>query len=365
MPWTKTANVAMYEGANWDSYIKTVPQCPPEQARRLALLDPSISFFFYCRQPMVLTNPAWSAPRQFNIGDSVFFSGEPWWGSAPQCDSYAKNGMSVAYVGDASQSNLADTGRYVTADGNPAIDVVCIFAANLNATVPTGAVRLAPGVSVPSGGTYAVSSQGLLTALQSGVIQQLQDKGISVLLTFLNNHDAAGWSEFSSEPLAQNFVEQLQVIVTQFGLDGIDIDDEYSAGTPISNSLAMVTSLMQKSMPDKLISKALFDDIQYFSVPYKGVTLQQTLTYGWEMSYGGAPQYRLPPYAELGMNTQALVLGFWSGSPSPNPATDVQWLKQNGYEGVMVYAFQEAPNCTLLGQLVCDWCGPGNWKRLS
>jgi len=364
MPWSKNANVAMYEGADWKSYIKTVPNCSPEQARRIALLDPAISFFFHCREPMVLTNPAWPAPRQFLQGDSAFFSGEPRWGSAPQCDAYVKDGMSVAYVGNVSASDLAATACYVDSDGAAAVDVVCIFAANICASVPSDAVYLAPLVQVPVGGAYATAGAGLFEALQSGVIAQLQAKGITVLLTLLNNHDAAGWSQFNSEALAANFVEQLRVVVDNYGLDGIDIDDEYSNGTPIQNSLAMVTSLMQQALPGKIISKALWQDEQYFNVPYQGVSLQDTLTYGWEMSYGGEPQYRLPQYVELGMSKNALALGFWSGSPAPTPDVDVEWLKSNDYGGVMVYAFQEAPNPSLIGSLVDYWCGPGNWNKL-
>jgi hypothetical protein len=354
----------MFEGANWESYVKTAPNCPPEQARRIALLDPTISFFFHCREPMVLTNPAWPAPRRFNPGDSVFFNGEPRWGSAPQCDGYVKDGMSVAYVGHVSAGDLAAPGCYVDSDGAAAVDVVCIFAANLCASVPDGAVRLAPLVNVPAGGTYATAGANLAAALQSGVIPQLQAKGITVLLTFLNNHDAAGWSEFDSAALAANFVEQLRVVVNAYGLDGIDIDDEYSSGTPIQDSLAMVTSLMQQALPGKIISKALWQDEQYFNVPYQGVSLQDTLTYGWEMSYGRPPQHRLQQYVELGMGKEALVLGFWSGSPSPTPDADVAWLKSNGYAGVMVYAFQDDPNPSLIGGLVDDWSGPGNWNKL-
>lgn len=290
MPWSQTKNVAMYEGANWDAYIKTVPNCSPEQARRIALLDPEISFFFYCRDYMVLTNPTWPAPREFNLGDAVFFSGEPWYGSAPQCNSYKKDGMSIAYIGDVTPTTLAAAGCYTTSDGGAAVDVVCIFAANLNKTLPPNYVPLAPGVPVPSGGTIACSSASLQQALQSDTIKQLQAKGITVLLTFLNNHDAAGWSEFATEADARTFVAQLQSLVSAYGLDGIDIDDEYSRGTPLCSSLAMVTSLMQQAMPDKIISKALWKDKKYFGVPYNGVTLEQTLSYGWEMSYGQPPQ---------------------------------------------------------------------------
>jgi len=40
----------------------------------------------------------------------------------------------------------------------------------------------------------------------------------------------------------------------------------------------------------------------------------------------------------------------------------VQWLLDNGYAGIMVYAFESQANVDLMGQLVNDWYGPGNWN---
>lgn len=365
MTWTKVANVAMY-GADWNSsFVRTVAQSAPEQGRRIALRDPAIAFFFYCSEPGELTDPSWASPKAFNAGDVVFFTGQPTYFNASQFTSYQKKGMSVAYVGQTNTSALETAGCYTTADGSPAVDVVCIFAANINQKLPTGYVHLAPNVTVPNGGSIACGSAGMLMLLRSPAIKELQDKGITVLLTFLNNHDDAGWSEFATEEDAQRFVSQMQHVVITYGLDGIDIDDEYSTGKKKNNSLAMVTSLMRKAMPGKIISKALFADLQYFGVPYQGVTLEQTLTYGWEMTYGGVPQHRLPKYVAAGMAKNALSLGFWSGHQFRNSTADVAWLKAHGYEGVMVYAFEDAPDQALLGKLVDAWHGPGNWNKLA
>lgn len=74
-------NVAMYGEANWDNYLYT--QNFPNVNAALQAAGTAASFFFYCRGPMVLSNG-----RSFQTGDAVFFTGTPWWGSAPQCDSY-------------------------------------------------------------------------------------------------------------------------------------------------------------------------------------------------------------------------------------------------------------------------------------
>lgn len=358
MAWIKKTNVAMFKGANWNTLIKKVPNCTPEKAKRIALKNPKISFFFFCREYMILENLG--DKGIFNPGDAVFFSGEPWYGSAPQCDSYEKTGISVAYI---SLDKIQTAGCYTMADGSAAVDVVCIFAANINKKpFPPGSVALAPNTKVPDGYPYVVGSSDY-AALKASDIQKLQNKGITVLLTLLNNHDVTGWSEFPNEIVAANFTEQLKELVDKLGLDGIDIDDEYSKGTPIASSLVTVTTIMKKQMPDIIISKALFEDYEYFKPTFEGQTLADNLTYGWEMSYWETPKDRLPVYRTFGMPSNKLVCGFWSGQASPSPSNDVAWLKQNNYEGVMVYAFQDQPNIDLLGKLVNDWNGNGNWNK--
>jgi hypothetical protein len=78
-------NVAMYEGANWDNYLYTQNFLTREAAMWKA--PGAASFFFYCRGPLILKNG-----RSFNPGDAVFFTGKPWWGSAPQADGYYLGG---------------------------------------------------------------------------------------------------------------------------------------------------------------------------------------------------------------------------------------------------------------------------------
>lgn len=359
MAWIKKANSAMFKGANWNTLVKKVPNCTPEQAKRIALKDSKITFFFFCKEAMVLENLG--DKGIFNSGDAVFFSGEPWYGSAPQCDSYEKAGMSIAYI---NVENIQTPGCYTMADGSAAVDVVCVFAANINnLPFPKGSYQLAPNTKVPVGYPYAVGSKAYVELVASD-IQKLQDKGITVLLTFLNNWDESGWSEFPDAPTATNFAQQLKEIVDRLGLDGIDIDDEYSRSTnPNPSSLVMVTTIMKQLMPDIIISKALFDDTEYFTPAYESRTLADNLTYGWEMSYGSPAKFRLPTYYNLGMAKDALVCGFTSNHPSSSPSGDVSWLKESGYEGVMVYGFQDQSNVTLLGSLVNDWYGDGNWNQ--
>ena len=367
MPFVKSADVAMFAGADWAGLRKTVPGCTPEEARRIAMLDPESRFFFFCRDGMVLENPEWPEPRIFNPGDAVFFSGEPWWGSAPQCDGYQKDGLSLAYMGNITKTPPLVAGEYATAQGLNAVDVVCLFAANLATSVPYGYVQLAPDVPVPAGGTFAIGGDGFPEVFAQSVAP-LQAKGLTVLLTLLNNHDQAGWSAFDpdtevGQSNCANLVAQLKSIVDRYGFDGIDIDDEYSDGPAYPASLAMVTSMMREAMPGKIVSKALWDDQQYFGPAYQGTTLAANLVYGWYMGYGSDPSWILPTYAGYGMSPLGLAMGYWTDQPATPPTLGVEWLKANGYAGYMVYAGDDAPDQALLGQLVDAWSGPGNWNR--
>lgn len=359
MAWIKKENVAQYKGADWNNFIQKEPNCSEEKAKRIALQNPDITFFFFCREGMVLEGPVYEKYGAFNPGDAVFFSGEPWYGSAPQCDVYEKNGMSVAYVSPTDSAQFLEAGTYLMADGSPAIDVVCIFAGNLVLdTTPYLKANNDPHAKEPF-------NPNIMEILNSGAVQKLQEKGITVLLTILGGHHAGGWSNFSTEDQARNFANYLKHhVVEKYNLDGIDIDDEYSnPDLQLSNSLVTVTAIMKELMPNKIISKALFSDTQYFSATYNGKTLADTLTYGWEMSYGGDPKYRLPQYVELGMAKNKLSLGFDANHASSDPEGDVAWLKENGYEGIMIFDFFNPENIILMGTLVNAFYGPNNWNH--
>jgi len=85
MAWTKKENVAMYQGADWNTCVKLVTNSNPEEAQLIADRYPDISFFFICNAGIDLGDKG-----QFNTGDALFFTGKPWYGEAPQCDAYEK-----------------------------------------------------------------------------------------------------------------------------------------------------------------------------------------------------------------------------------------------------------------------------------
>jgi len=193
--------------------------------------------------------------------------------------------------------------------------------------------------------------------LTDGTVKLLQDKGIVVLLCVDNADKTLGWSCFSSDTTgiatAQNFLNYLKSeVVDKYDLDGIDIDDEWisdGVGPTQLDSLAMVTTLYKETMPEKLITKALWNDLQYFETPWKGNTLAKNLDYGWEMSYYDPDvMSRVQPYAlRFKMKKRSILCGFSTKlSNLDSIASDMKMLLKAGYGGAMLWAFWDEQGFT-------------------
>ena len=89
----KVADVAQYKEADWKNEISRAKGLTVDQAKAIAAADPRITYFFITKGgQMVLTGAGNSGDRAvFRTGDAVFFSGKPWYGSAPGlADAYEK-----------------------------------------------------------------------------------------------------------------------------------------------------------------------------------------------------------------------------------------------------------------------------------
>ncbi len=204
--------------------------------------------------------------------------------------------LNVAYV-EANSNDIANVGCFSRSDGTPLFDVGVIFAANINYDGSAATVHLNPQVSD-------------LLDNNLDKVRGLQDRGIKVVLSVLNNWQNAGWSCFADEASATAFAEELAGVVEHYGLDGVDIDDEYDSCTnKYDDSLVKVTYALREQMPDKIISKALFADSRHFQARWQGITLADQLDYGWEMSYfsGGTCLSRTQFYLDNGGMERAQV----------------------------------------------------------
>ncbi|MBY0529527.1 MAG: hypothetical protein K2P51_04980 [Rhabdochlamydiaceae bacterium] len=78
----KVPDVAEYGGANWNNVIGISKGISLEEAYEIALESPEITYFFHMEGISMSLRTPEGKWRIFNRGDAVFFTGEPWWGSA-------------------------------------------------------------------------------------------------------------------------------------------------------------------------------------------------------------------------------------------------------------------------------------------
>ena len=87
----KIENVAQYGRADWNNVVGIAKGISLKEAKNIADENPAISFFFYTKGYRMVLVKEDGSYRVFNHGDTVFFSGQPWWGSATDlADGYLK-----------------------------------------------------------------------------------------------------------------------------------------------------------------------------------------------------------------------------------------------------------------------------------
>lgn len=87
----KIPNVAQYKEADWSQAISIARGITVSEAIEIANKNPEITFFFYTKGDQMILEKKDGTYRMFRNGDVVFFSGEPWWGSAVGlADGYVK-----------------------------------------------------------------------------------------------------------------------------------------------------------------------------------------------------------------------------------------------------------------------------------
>ena len=96
--WNKQPNVAQYKGADWKNEMRRERGITLEQAKKIGASDPNITFFFYVKARIRMEGKSgpngWTDKGRFSRGDAVFFTGKPWYGSAPRvADAYEKTAV--------------------------------------------------------------------------------------------------------------------------------------------------------------------------------------------------------------------------------------------------------------------------------
>lgn len=84
--WNEVKDVAQYKGADWSNEVDRLSGQTLATAQQHAIANPAITFFFLMERNMFLEGKSgaggWTEKGSFRPGDAVFFSGNPWYGSA-------------------------------------------------------------------------------------------------------------------------------------------------------------------------------------------------------------------------------------------------------------------------------------------
>ena len=238
----------------------------------------------------------------------------------------AKSGpTSVAYV-EVNNNPITNVGRYTLADGSNTFDIAIIFAANINYN-----------------GTSAVlfnnqQVQALLDDAENQ-IRPLQAKGIKVLLSILGNHQGAGVSNFASQAAAAVFAGQVRDALDQYGLDGVDLDDEYADygtnGTPQPNdqSIGWLISALRSDLGDKFVTFYNFGPASG-SLSSSSATIGSQLNFAWNAIYD---TYSAPDVPGLGNSALSPAAVDIPRTPSSDAASFAQRTVSDGYGAFMTY----------------------------
>ncbi|MFF0339447.1 endo-beta-N-acetylglucosaminidase H [Kribbella sp. NPDC004875] len=238
--------------------------------------------------------------------------------------------VTVAYI-EVNDHSMLSAGKYTLAGGGAqVIDVAVIFAANINYDGSNAYLFCNPQV------------QNVLDNVATQV-RPLQQKGIKVLLSILGNHQGAGFANFPNQAAADAFAQQLADTVNQYGLDGIDFDDEYAeygnngTGQPNDFSFVYLVQALRAKLPDKLIT--LYDiGPAADRLTYNGQSIVDTFDYGWNPYYGtwGVPS---APSAKARQSPAAVS---YTGTSSSTAASLAQRTVSEGYGVFLTYNLTES-----------------------
>ena len=263
---------------------------------------------------------------------------------------------------------LLDVLKYQKPDGTPQTDFVLLFAATFSGTPDNPGP---PYLAIPDG---ILAEMTPATEQSQSNVQILRNKGIKVLLSVTGGHTKVGWHSFPQDYQEKFAVWMRDEVLNRYGIDGIDIDDEWSdALKPDPVSLMRMVGTLRGINPQILITKALWDDTEYFTQPvpqdnpYKpGAYLGEILDFGATMTYGGLPglikgtsDYRWVFVNENGVERDVglgwrILIGVKAGPPSASAVTSVEdvqavadWLGGKGsiiapkVIGMMLFTFTQ------------------------
>ena len=228
--------------------------------------------------------------------------------------------VSICYV-ETNSNDVANLGMYVLESGPPLFDIGILFAANINGTSDQPELYL---------------NSTITAALNSGIVSQLQKQGIKVTLSILGNHQEAGISTLTGNG-PQLFAKQLADVVTEYGLDGIDFDDEYSTGTTNQSSFPTLVNALRGLLPDAILSLYFIGGASE-SLTYGKINVGTLLNYAYNPYYSSFMPVSVPPMTDSQIGAAAINMDPQGDSYTP-PTLAAQLAQKtiDGGYGVYIY----------------------------
>src|SRR5688572_29749516 len=130
--------------------------------------------------------------------------------------SSAADARNVVFLNNPSPQDVSNVGRFIVkGTGKPFFSDLVLFAANINGSTPNTPVL------------FYNSQMSTILDNNIAIVRALQQKGIKVQISYLGNHQNAGWSCNMSASAAAQLGNAMVAEVVRYGLDGINVDDEY------------------------------------------------------------------------------------------------------------------------------------------
>lgn len=182
---------------------------------------------------------------------------------------------------------------------------------------------------------------GIAGTLEGGIVQELHDMGMKVVVSILGSSDAG--VAHLTDAACKSFAKEIANYCEAYDIDGVFFDDEYTYSwsypgmtAPSRERAARLCYETKMAMPDKLVICYLYSRTYGFYEAIEGVEPGDFVDYGindygaWinESAFLGMERSQIAP----GSANFASAYARWTATPE-----NLQRVRNDGYGGFMVY----------------------------
>lgn len=251
----------------------------------------------------------------------------------------ARDVASIAYI-EVNDNSMTNVAQYTLEDGSPAFDIAVVFAANINYDGERAYLHLNENV------------QHVLDNADT-TIRPLQEMGIKVTLSILGNHQGAGFANFPTKKAADVFAQEVSTTVRRYGLDGVDLDDEWvqyganGTGQPNDFSFVHFVHALRKRLPNRLITFYVIGPSAERQ-EHDDLRVGDVIDYAWNPYYGEFRDFEVPGLPQSRYGAAAVDLGADSDADPELVRDFAQRTADGGYGAFVTYQLQEGDQSELV-----------------